>query len=79
MNKRKRIETSKKVLGAVLTFCLVYLALILVGWFMGKEDATGLAGVIAGMVTLIVGSYYVKAAKENLNKYGRKDDDETFI
>lgn len=76
MTKRKRIETGKKVLGAVLVYCLAYLTAILIGWFMGLEGAAEMAGIIAGMVTLIVSGYYLKAARENVSKYGKKKEEE---
>ena len=79
MTKRKRIETSKKVLGAVLIYCLAYLTAILIGWFMGLEGAAEMAGIIAGVISIVVTNYYIKAAKENINKNMKEENDETII
>ncbi len=72
-------ETSKFVLGCVLGVCGLFALAILVGWFMGKEDATGLMAAICAPAGTALGYYYWKAKNENLSKYGgghHKDEDE---
>lgn len=68
------METSKFVLGCVLGFCGLFALAILVGWFMGKEDATGLLAAISAPAGTALGYYYWKAKNENMSKYGGSCD-----
>lgn len=68
----KRIETSKKVLGSVLTFCMAGIAGSMVGWFMGLPEAPAMAGIFAGLAGSVIGWYIWKAKAENIIKYGEK-------
>ncbi len=76
----KRIETSKKVLGAVLVVCFVYMTAIIIGWFMKIPDAPAMAGVVAGIASVVVGFYEWKARRENELKikltYGKNTESE---
>ena len=66
--KKQRIHTGKKVLGAILVFCILGLIAGMVGWFMGLEGADRVMGVFAGMATLVISGYYLKSGKENVKK-----------
>lgn len=70
--KRKRIETSKKVLGSVLTFCMAGLVASMVGWFMGLGEAPAMAGIFAGLAGTVIGWYIWKAKAENIMKHNKK-------
>jgi hypothetical protein len=72
----KKPETSKLVLGAVLAFCGAFALAILVGWFTGKEDATGLLAAICVPAGTALGYYYWKAKNENISKYADHDESE---
>ena len=65
---KRRIETSKKVLGGTLISCLVFSVVALIGWFMGREDALGILALVFALATLVVRYYMKKAEKENLAK-----------
>ena len=66
----KKIETSKKVLGTVLIFCMLGITASMVGWFRGLEGADRIAGVFAGMIAIEVSFYAWKSKSENIMKYG---------
>jgi len=71
--KRRRTTTSKQVLFATLIFSFAALAVILVAWVVcDRSDAAALAGVFAGMASISLGFYSLKAKAENLAKYGYK-------
>jgi uncharacterized membrane protein YeaQ/YmgE (transglycosylase-associated protein family) len=74
----KQRETSKFVLACVLGFCGAFALAVLVGWFMGKEDATGLMAAICAPAGTALGYYYWKAKNENLSKYGGKSSDNEY-
>ena len=77
MAKRK-IETSKKVLAAVLIVCFAMAGVVLYGWLRyDRTDAAGLAGVILAPAATAIGFYEWKARRENeikLKSYFGKDD-----
>ena len=65
---KKRIETSKKVLGGTLISCFVFTVAGFIGWFMGRDDALGILALVFALATLVVRYYMKKAEKENLAK-----------
>jgi uncharacterized membrane protein YfcA len=66
---KRRIETSKKVLGAVLVFCILGIIASMVGWFIGLQQAPEMAGIFSGIVLTEIGFYTWKAKAENIQKY----------
>lgn len=69
--KRRRIETSKAALMGSLIFCALVIAIILIGWLSGRDDALGMLTVIAAIAVLIVRYYMRKAQAENVLKIQR--------
>ena len=74
--KKKRIETSKKI----VLYCDVMLSLAVIATFialfMGLEvsSVVMLDGTLAGLVTAAHGFYYVKAKAENIIKISKAYD-----
>lgn len=67
----KKTTTTKIVLYSVLIFCGIFMSLVMYGWLvLAREGAAELAGVIAGIVTIIVTGYVWKAKAENMIKLG---------
>ena len=63
---RKRRETSKVVLAAVLVVCFAMTGVVLFGWLKyDRTDAAGLAGVILAPAATAIGFYAWKAKAEN--------------
>ena len=63
---RKRRETSKVVLAAVLVVCFAMTGIVLFGWLKyDRTDAAGLAGVILAPAATAIGFYAWKAKAEN--------------
>lgn len=70
----KKLTTSKRILYGTLIVCAIYIAVIIVIWAIwNREDAAGLAGVIAAPAATVIGFYSWKARAENLHKYGQGD------
>lgn len=74
MTGKKRIETSKLVLGGVLGFCGVLACFVMVGWFMGLDGAPAMLGVITGVSCTSIGFYSHKAKTENVIKIAKALD-----
>jgi len=76
---RRRRETSKVVLAAVLIVCFVFTGIIIYGWLvLDRTDAAGLAGVILTPAATALGFYSWKAKAENeiklQKRYGIKKE-----
>jgi hypothetical protein len=76
---RRRRETSKVVLAAVLVACFVFTGIIIYGWLvLDRTDAAGLAGVILTPAATALGFYSWKAKAENeiklQKRYGIKKE-----
>ena len=70
---RKRRETSKVVLAAVLVVCFAMTGVVLFGWLKyDRTDATGLAGVILAPAATALGFYSWKAKAENQIKLKKR-------
>lgn len=63
---RRKRETSKVVLAAVLIVCFVFTGIIIYGWLvLDRSDAAGLAGVVLAPAATALGFYSWKAKAEN--------------
>jgi len=63
---RKKRETSKTVLAIVLTVCFILAGIVIYGWLaLGRDDASGLVGVILAPAATCIGFYSWKAKAEN--------------
>ena len=75
----KGVDTSKGILRYLLVLICYVSILTAVALFLGFDQA--LIALITGvfsLASLAVGFYYWKAKNENLNKYAKKLDKETF-
>lgn len=75
----KGVDTSKRILRYLLVLISYVSVLAAVSLFLGYDQA--LIALITGvfsLASLAVGFYYWKAKNENLNKYAKKLDKETF-
>ena len=76
---RRKRETSKVVLAAVLIVCFVFTGIIIYGWLvLDRSDAAGLAGVVLAPAATALGFYSWKAKAENeiklQKRYGTKKE-----
>lgn len=75
----KNVDASKRILRYLLVLICYVAALTAVALFKGYDQA--LIALITGVFSLssiAVGFYYWKAKNENLNKYAKKLDKETY-
>lgn len=75
----KNVDASKRILRYLLVLICYVSALTAIALFKGFEQA--LIALITGVFSLAsiaVGFYYWKAKNENLNKYAKKLDKETY-
>lgn len=68
--KNSKRETSKVLLFCILVLCFLWEAIILYGWFDGREYAAEMAAIPAAIMATEVSFYSWKAMRENLRKYG---------
>ena len=70
---RRRRETSKVVLAALLVVCFAMTGIVLFGWLKyDRTDAAGLAGVILAPAATAIGFYAWKAKAENQIKLKKR-------
>lgn len=70
---RRKKETSKVVLAAVLIVCFVFTGIIICGWLvLDRTDAAGLAGAILAPAATAIGFYAWKAKAENQIKLKKR-------
>ena len=61
-------ETSKLVLFAVVSFCIIASTFVLVGWSFGLQGAEDLFRTIIALLMFVTGFYSWKARAENIEK-----------
>lgn len=75
--KKEKITTTKIVLFSVLVFCAILELIVVFAWISWeKDDASGMAGVIASQAAIVIGFYEWKAKAENLSKYSNNKETE---
>lgn len=69
-NKKKKMETSKKIILASYIITIILTVIVVVGTFLGFDvsNITTLAALAWGEVAVSNAAYYRKAAKENVPK-----------
>ena len=70
MAKKKKVETSKKIILASYTIAIILSLIVIIGTFMGVSvsDITTITALVWGEVAVSNAYYYKKAAKENVPK-----------
>lgn len=69
-NKKKKMETSKKIILASYIIAIILTILVVAGTFMGYDvsNITTLAALFVAEISVSNAFYYQKAAKENVPK-----------
>ena len=76
--KKKKIEYSKRVVGIVLSFCIIVTIFAMVLMWVTK-DTSPLAYLIPSVFAetgIVIGFYLDKAKKENIAKGGKRNESE---
>ena len=67
--QKHKIETSKKLLAAVLIVCFSMIGACIYSWmFLGKEEITSIITVLMVPISTVVACYTIKARSENILK-----------